>query len=276
MANSAQVAVLGELGLLKADHQLNAEGRAFDDAWWVYNDQASAEAIMQKALLALPETQVLLQSLHGKGKVPADGVVHNLARHGMARVDDAKAVRVFLGILGKAGIIAYSNKLQTVRVTIPVPDEGGPVPTVRVIDPDRPYSNIRHLRETLRVCREFIWWTEPHFASKLLEVLADEADTERISEIRILTGRENRDKVLKRGKEDFKRFKDEMQGLGINADWRVSREGGKHDRFLLEKTRTWNMPPINTLLKGDYSEIAETPNRPPFDTWWSGGTDLLG
>jgi hypothetical protein len=274
-ASPSQLALLKELGLLKADESLNADGRAFDDAWWVYDDKAAAESIMQKALLTLPETQTILQSLHGKGKVPAERVVHYLARHGQVHSNDAKAVRVLLGILGRAGIVAYSNKLQTVRITIPIPDEGGPEPPVRVVDPERPYSNIRHLREVLRACRDFIWWTEPHFAPKLLEALADEADSERISEIRILTGTESREKILKKGREDFGRFRSEMKALGINAHWRVGRQRDKHDRFLLEQARTWNMPPINTLLKGDYSEISETPNRPPFEDWWSEGTDLM-
>jgi hypothetical protein len=272
----AQLELLAELGLLKADGKLNADGRTFDDAWWVYGDKEAAEAVMHKALLSLPETQTILQSLHGRGQVPAAGVVHYLARHQLANADDAKAVRVFLAILGKAGIVAYSKKLQTVRTTVPMPDDGGPDPIVRVIDPDRPYSNVRHLREVLRGCRDHIWWTEPHFAPKLLESLADEADAGRISEIRILTGAEKREDLRKRGVEDFKRFQKEMKALGISADWRIM--GGKrdkHDRFLLERSRAWNMPPINTLLKGDYSEISETPNRPPFDEWWAQGSDLL-
>lgn len=273
-AEPEQFDLLESLGLLKSDRTLNADGRAFDDAWWVYDDKPTAEAIMRKALLALPETQTILQSLHGKGKVPAKGVVHYLARHGMIDAGEDKAVRVFLGLLGKSGIVAYSKKLQTVRTTIPLPDEGGPDPVVRVVDPDRPYSNVRHIREVLRSCRDFIWWTEPHFAPKILEPLSDEADAERISEIRILTGGESRLKLLKRGQDDFKRFQEEMNSLGITATWRLGAKHGRHDRFILERSRTWNLPPINTLLKGDYSEISETPNRPPFDEWWSAAEPL--
>jgi hypothetical protein len=273
-ATAEQLDLLGTLGLLKADGDLNVDGRNFDDAWWVYDDKPAAEVIMRKALLNLPETQTLLQSLHGRGKVPAKGVVHYLARHGLVDPSEAKEVRVFLSLLGKAGIVAYSKKLQTVRTTVPLPDEGGPEPVVRVVDPERPYSNVRHIREVLRNCRDFIWWTEPHFAPKLLEPLTDEADADQISEIRILTGTESREKVLKRGREDFDRFQQEMKSLGINAHWRIGAKHGKHDRFILERSRTWNLPPINTLLKGDYSEISETPNRPPFDEWWAAAVDL--
>jgi hypothetical protein len=275
-ASDAQTELLEKLGFLLADKSLNADGRAFDDAWWVYGDKGAAEPFMQKALLQLPETQTILQSLHGRGQVPAAGVVYYLARHGLADSNDGKPVRVFLGILRAAGIVSYSNKHQTVRVTVPMPDDGGPDPVVRVIDPDRPYSNVRHLRELLRSCRDFIWWTEPHFAPKLLEALTDEADAARITEIQVLTGKEKRDDLHKRGVDEFKRFQKEMGALGITAEWRIM--GGKkdkHDRFILERSRAWNMPPINTLLKGDYSEISETPKRPPFDEWWAEGTDLL-
>jgi hypothetical protein len=269
-----QLDLLDSLGLLRANGDLSADGRTFDDAWWVYNDKPAAEAIMRKSLLNLPETQTILQSLHGRGKVPAKGVVHYLARHGLIDPNDAKPVRVFLTLLGKAGIVAYSNKLQTVRTTVPLPDEGGPEPVVRVVNPERPYSNVRHIREVVRSCRDFIWWTEPHFAPKLLEPLADEADADRISEIRILTGSESREKLLNRGREDFKRFQEEMKSLAIDARWRIGTKHGKHDRFILERSRAWNLPPINTLLKGDYSEISETPNRPPFDDWWAEAIDL--
>ncbi|MBW8060583.1 MAG: hypothetical protein FVQ78_09780 [Solirubrobacterales bacterium] len=275
-ATEDQLDVLGSLGLLLADRKLNAEGRAFEAAWCVYDDKESAEAVMQKGLLQLPETQTILQSLHGRGNVPVAGVVHYLASHKIAGPDDATPVRAFLTILRAAEIVAYSNKTQSVRVTTLMPDDGGPDPVVRVIDPDRPYSNVRHLRELLRGCRGHIWWTEPHFAPKLLESLADEADAESISEIRVLTGPEKREDLRKRGKDEFKRFQKEMQELGITAEWRImGGKSDKHDRFLLDKSRSWNMPPINTLLKGDYSEIHETPKRPPFDEWWAEGTDLI-
>jgi hypothetical protein len=67
-----------------------------------------------------------------------------------------------------------------------------------------------------------------------------------------------------------------MKALGIDAEWRIM-DGArdKHDRYIVERTRAWNMPPINTLLKGDYSEISETPQPPPFEEWWAAGMDLF-
>ncbi len=59
------------------------------------------------------------------------------------------------------------------------PDEE---PPVRVIERDRPYSNVMHLRQTIRSCSGFIHWAEPHLPRKVLEVLVVEADKDRISE----------------------------------------------------------------------------------------------
>jgi len=275
-ASPGESELLERLGLAERAGVLTDDGRTFDDSWWVYGDQEIGKALFRDALMAQPETQVVVQALHGRGPISVEGVVHLLSRHGIADPDDPSAVRRFLETLNRAEIVAYSNRNQTVRVTVPVPDEGGPAPSVRVVQPERPYSNVRHLREVLRACRDFIWWTEPHFVPKLLEPLVDEADAERISEIRILTGEPKDEGLAEKGKSDFKRFRREMQTLGITAEWRVV-EGRpeQHDRFLLERSRSWNMPPINTLLKGDYSEISETPERPPFEEWWAAAKSLI-
>jgi len=77
-------------------------------------------------------------------------------------------------------------------------------------------------------------------------------------------------------RKDFKRFAAEMGNRGIVAQWRVIEPTKMHwhDRFILGRRQSWNVPPVNTLYKGDYSEAARTPARPPFDGWWVLGTPL--
>jgi hypothetical protein len=67
-----------------------------------------------------------------------------------------------------------------------------------------------------------------------------------------------------------------MNNLGIAAEWRVVPAGvlDLHDRYIISRSRTWNVPPVNSLHKGDYSEILATPTRPPFDKWWHQGASL--
>lgn len=251
--------------------ELTDEGEAFDTAWTIHRQAQPAVEAMTRGYGALPETSALIQGLHGRKPVPVDGALHLLARHGLASPDDVTGFRQFLGVLNDLGIVAYSQKMQTVRVTAPVLDEASeePPPTLRIVERDRPYSNVRHLRETLRRCRDHIYWVDAHFSRKGLEPLVDEADATLINVINILSGPAQ---VGEDALKDFKRFKTEMANLGVTAEWRVvQREDQEfHDRFIVTKGAAWNVPPINTLYKGDYSEITETV-RPPFERWWAKG-----
>jgi hypothetical protein len=214
-----------------------------------------------------------MQGLHGQGPVRFAGAHHFLARHRYASPYDASGVRAFLQTLNAAGIVAYSSKLQTARILAPVPEEIAAV--VRVVEPERPYSNVLALREILRSCEDYIHWAEPHLPRKALEPLSYEADAARISEINLLSGERSVDEATRK---DFKRFAVEMKHRGITAEWRVFPHRGMdwHDRFILGRRQAWNVPPLNTLYKGDYSEASRTPRRPPFDRWWAQGQPLGG
>ncbi|MFN2641340.1 MAG: hypothetical protein ABR548_05510 [Actinomycetota bacterium] len=181
---------------------------------------------------------------------------------------------MLLELLNEVGIVAYSRKHQTVRITAPIPEPDAANPTIRVVEPTRPFSNIKHLREILRAAREYVWWCDPQFSKRGLEPLADEADAAHITEIRILSGPAN---ATADATSDFKRFKAEMATAGITAEWRVVPKDKMtwHDRFIVSKNETWNVPPINTLYKGDYSEAGRSEARPPFDTWWQEGNPIV-
>ena len=222
-------------------------------------------------MINLPATQALMQGLHGRGPVAFTGAHHLLARHRMASASDPSPVRALLNVLNAAGVVKYSNKLQTVRITAPVPEEM--IAAVRVVEPDRPYSNVLALREILRSCEGYIRWAEPHLPRKALEPLSYEADSSVISEIRLLSGERSMDDATRK---DFKRFAVEMKNRGITAESRVIPPAKMewHDRFILGRKQAWNVPPVNTLFKGDYSEASRTPTRPPFDKWWADGVPL--
>lgn len=176
-----------------------------------------------------------------------------------------------LSVLNTMGVVSYSVKLQTVRIVAPIPDKDDPAPALRVVEPDRPYSNVRHLRETLRACREFIWWADPHFERRGFEPLNDEADATKINSIRILSGTRPSAGDLK----DYERFKEEMAALGIAVEYRIvslpDREW--HDRYIVTSGDAWNVPPLGAVAKGSYSEFSKT-TAPPFDRWWEKGTPI--
>lgn len=215
-----------------------------------------------------------MQGLHGREPVLVSGAHHLLVRHGLSEVGEATRFRHFLQVLNDLSIVAYSRKNQTVRIVAPLPvteARAEPPTRLRIVERDRPYSNVRHLRETLRACKDYIWWADPHFSKKGFEPLTDEADATRIKQIRILSGPAQADDA----KGDFRRFRDEMAAAGISVEWRVveTRDRDWHDRFIVTKGTAWNVPPVNSLYKGDYSEIAET-QPPPFNEWWEKGAPI--
>ncbi len=262
--------LLAALGLLDPQG-LTDTARTFEDAYWIYDDEETARAIWQDALLDLPETQALMQGLHGRGPIRVAGAHHFMARHGFVGADDATAVRGLAQTLNAAGIAAYSNKHQTIRILAPLAEELAAV--VRVVEPERPYSNVLALREILRACEGFVHWAEPHLPAKALEPLSYEADATKIAEIKLLSGAKSMTDATRK---DFKRFAAEMFHRGIAAEWRIIEPARMdwHDRFILGRRQAWNVPPVNTLFKGDYSEASRTPARPPFDRWWNLGKAL--
>jgi superfamily II DNA or RNA helicase len=139
-----------------------------------------------------------------------------------------------------------------------------------VISPSTPYSNVVHLREVLRESEEFLYWADLHFHARALEEIAAAIDPARVRVIRILSGSANVDDKATR---DFKRFVEEMTNKGISAEWRVL-EHFSHDRYIISKNACFNVPPVNSLLQGSYSEVMETPNRPPFADWWQSARRL--
>jgi hypothetical protein len=274
-ATRDEIQVLTRLGFTEPDGSLTPRGRSFDDVRWVFNRSEEALPLIAEGFLGLSPTQALIQAFRGKGPVPLEGAFHFLVRHKLAEESDIAEFRAFLRILNGLDIVTYSNKKQTLRVVTEMVamNEDAEEPLVRVIEPDRPFSNVRHVREILRGCDEYIWWVDAHFSRAGLEPLADEVDGARIKEIRILSGAANAgDKARK----DFERFKTEMAALGVAVEWRVVDRADVvfHDRFILTKGKAWNGPPINTVFTGKYSELGRTNALPPFEDWWIGGTTL--
>lgn len=157
------------------------------------------------------------------------------------------------------------------------PNTSSKEPT-RFLSPETPYSNLRNLWELLRTCKSYIHWCDKHFTAKGLEPLYDEADGTSISEIKILAGitSTGMNEKLQR---DFKRFKEELQYRKIQSELRVICEksllNNIHDRWIISDSICYNVPPVEAIFRGQYSELKQTTNRPLFADWWKIGFDIL-
>ncbi|HET7613385.1 MAG TPA: hypothetical protein VFK26_05625, partial [Gemmatimonadaceae bacterium] len=138
-----------------------------------------------------------------------------------------------------------------------------------VVSARTPYANVAAIRKILRSAKGTIWWFDPNFSRRALEELDDELDRQQVRAVHIMS-RTLSPKDLR----DFNRFRQEMQGQGIAAEWRIFPEKLFHDRFLADDVRCMNVPPVNLIYQSEapYSEISPATERPPFEQWWALGT----
>jgi len=137
---------------------------------------------------------------------------------------------------------------------------------------DKPFTNVANLRRILARCTEYIWWADPHFRTCAFAEIVTTAKSSRIKEVRILSRSEMIDD---RAKSDYKRFKRELKGKGITAEWRIAKKTPFHDRFIMGANVVYNVPPVGVIfLEGEYAEWNVTHTRPPFEEWWQRATPI--
>lgn len=271
-AQDPEVAYVLQRGGLLDGQELTEPGRGLFRLAFVLRRQEDAQMDLAQALRVLTPIQVIEQELRGLGAVPEDGVIDLLRQHRAIALDvQTGDLRPLFRWLNKTGVLVYSQKLKTVRSLAPAPEAAlaGEVQAIAaMISPRTPYRNIVKLRRVIRPLRGVIWWADPHFAARALEELAEELESEEVSEIRILSG-DQASVLNERSGKDFKRFANEMATRGVSAEWRTDPKRDWHDRWLADDKTAWNVPPVNTLFKNDYSEITPASERPPFEEWWS-------
>jgi hypothetical protein len=137
---------------------------------------------------------------------------------------------------------------------------------------DKPFSNVIKLREILGRCTEYIWWADPHFRTRAFAEIVTTAKSSRIKEVKILSRSEMVDNTVK---SEYRRFKREMKGKGITAEWRTAEKTPFHDRFIMGANVVYNVPPVGIIFfEGEYSEWNVSHTRPPFEEWWQLATPV--
>lgn len=132
-------------------------------------------------------------------------------------------------------------------------------------------------RKALRDCAGDLLWIDKHFSKKGLESLAEEVTGDKFNSVRILCGPSH---VATHMRDDFKRFKQEMENRDIEANLKVIGDEEKlrsmHDRWILStEGAQWNVPPINSVYANQEAEILKTEEDLDFEEWWSGAEDII-
>ena len=74
-------------------------------------------------------------------------------------------------------------------------------------------------------------------------------------------------------------FSDELKNRGIQAEMRVMIDSKIkrqiHDRWILAPNVSYNVPSIDSVMRGQYSEISETKSYVPYMNWWDSSSDII-
>ena len=148
-----------------------------------------------------------------------------------------------------------------------------------LISPTSPFTNRIIFINTLKSCDEYIYWLDKYFSKKGLELLAESVN-EKIKEIKIIM---SIDKVDKNFRSLFKDFKKEMQNKKINCELKVITESkiksSIHDRFIITKYDSYNIPSPDIITRGQLSEISKSENKEQlekeFKDLWEKTEDII-
>ena len=70
-----------------------------------------------------------------------------------------------------------------------------------------------------------------------------------------------------------------MRNKGVSCELRVITDRNLksqiHDRWIISKYKSFNIPSPDTIARGQYSEIKETENILPFEKWWGESSDII-
>jgi ATP-dependent Lon protease len=212
----------------------------------------------------------LLKLLAPNGEIDSTElkIIMDLATEYRGRVNDWLHI-ISPGEFAKKNL-TYSPRAGKIPTeTAPLEEQPG------LIRPDDPFKNRIEYQRMISSCDEFLYWIDKYFSKAGLEYLLDSVNPLQVKEIKILmSGKKVDDKFRKL----FKEFAESMKTRGVTTQLRVMDskvEENVHDRWVLSKRKNFNIPSPDIVARGQYSEIKETTNKPPFAEWWNKSKDII-
>jgi hypothetical protein len=271
-----------ELGVFNptASGELSDAGRAIFEALYIRCDGGEKE-LLKNLLLSFPPTIAIQQYLWGVSNITVEQVLTVLKVAGFWFYDSNEPLTHLLDFLNYAEIIIYNKKTRLVSILISPDTQRAPKNIF--LDPSRPFSNILWVKRILSECDDGIYWLDKHFQKEGLEWLWAIADSERISEIRILSLDMGDTNLNPDARKYYRRFKQEMANKGITVIWatidsKLIRD--THDRWVLDRVGYLrNIPNVNAISSGQRSEMNLSENydeaRKAFDEYWLKSREII-
>lgn len=271
--SNESLSFLNRINFVTEEGTLTETGIQYLDSKFIF-ENGEHQIILRNELLNLKEIRELCQSFYGQ-----ETDREKVERFFKSKTDvtEERAVGRILGILNSVDIVSYSKRMGTVQFKETEEVEEENQESYRTTS-RTPYSNLMRFRKALRSCSGDLLWIDRHFSKKGFEPLAEEATGEQFTSIRILCGPSH---VNTNMRDDFKRFRQEMENRDIDAELRVMTDKSTlrdlHDRWILSSDgASWNVPPINSLYGNQEAEIIKTEeDEDSFDDWWKDAEDII-
>jgi hypothetical protein len=148
-----------------------------------------------------------------------------------------------------------------------------------LISPQNPFTNRIIFTNMLKSCDGYIYWVDKFFSKKGMELLSESVG-KNIKKIKIIM---SIDKVDENFRSLYKSFKKEMQNKEIKCELKVITESkiksSIHDRFIITKYESYNIPSPDIIARGQLSEISKSKNKEKlekeFKKLWETSKDII-
>lgn len=266
--------MLVTLGLLASPQALSDRGREYFEAAFIREDTAAANRVLGAAVLDYAPAAAIVQLLSGVARASRNQA-ETVLRH-LGWGDDLSDRRLgsLLMLMDHAGVITYAKREGSFIVNVK-PAQAPKAPSSVFVAPQTPYANRVWLRRILEECTGSIRWLDKHFMRSGLEVVWEAADRSRVSSISILS-LALPDNTSAGSLRDYRNLKAELRGKDVTLAWRVidsKQVRETHDRWIVGDNVARNVPNVNAILSGQYSEMSSSANRDDltrlFDGYWS-------
>lgn len=272
MLNLVETAANGE-------PRLTGPGREYFNARFVQGKCEEAVRVLCGLLIDYAPAAAILQLLGGVKGATRQTAETVLRSEGFGDALNERRLGSLLALMNHAGVIAYSPKTGSLQVLRPL-NEAAEVPRTTFVSPKTPYGNRAWLRRLMGEAEGHIYWLDKHFMPVAFEAIWEAADANRISEVRILSLRLEEHQG-RRTMRDYRDLVKELGERGIDLAWRTVDSKlmrNTHDRWIIGKNRSWNVPNVNAIYSGQHSEMHRTDNRDEleqlFEEYWSSGVPI--
>ena len=241
---------------------LTSHGKEYYFQKFIKNNAIEAKRVLCAALKLHPAVILISQILNGSKNITRINI-YNLLKHHSFNLDFTKEVELnsFLEILKLGGIVSYNKNTRDVKVLWQ--QDADSLSAHQFISPDTPFSNIKRLKDIIKSLKETVYWIDKHFDKKAFDILVDCVDASKISNFIIISGEANK---TQSAVNEFLKLKGELHNKGTNIEWKIITDqnilSSFHDRWLCDSKDAWNIPPVNSIFKGQESEMLRTSNKP--------------